>query len=462
MRNQLTDYTNFYFIGIGGIGMSALARYFKANGKEVAGYDRTRSELTEALLNEGCKIHFEDQGEKVKNHVSTPEKTLVIYTPAVTDTHKELLYFKEKGYTIYKRAEALGLITRFMKGLCVAGTHGKTTTSAMLSHILDQSPWKCNAFLGGIASNTNSNLLLNKQSEWVVVEADEFDRSFLHLSPFASIVTAMDPDHLDVYGDASSFTDGFRQYAMKIDPNGVCVVKEEISLPTLCPSISYGIESDTADYNASKLSYVDGEMQFFVDTKSSGRVPFKLGLPGIHNVSNALACIALLDHIGLPMSDIQRGLASFKGVKRRFEVQIKTSELVYIDDYAHHPEELKSLIDSLRMMYPEQEINAVFQPHLYSRTRDFGNAFSEQLSRFDSLIILPIYPAREPEIIGISSDWLLSMVNMKNKKVLSATDVLQAMKQKTKGVIVTIGAGDIGEIVVPLKDILIQNIEAAS
>ena len=442
--------------------MSALARYFKANGKEVAGYDRTRSELTQALLSEGCKIHFEDQGEKVKNHVSTPEKTLVIYTPAVTDTHKELLYFKEKGYTIYKRAEALGLITRFMKGLCVAGTHGKTTTSAMLSHILDQSPWKCNAFLGGIASNTNSNLLLNKQSEWVVVEADEFDRSFLHLSPFASIVTAIDPDHLDVYGDSSSFTDGFRQYAMKIDPNGVCVVKEGISLPTLCPSISYGIESDTADYNASKLSYVDGEMQFFVDTKSSGRVPFKLGLPGIHNVSNALACIALLDHIGLPMSDIQRGLASFKGVKRRFEVQIKTSELVYIDDYAHHPEELKSLIDSLRMMYPEQEINAVFQPHLYSRTRDFGNAFSEQLSRFDSLIILPIYPAREPEIIGISSDWLLSMVNMKNKKVLSATDVLQAMKQKTKGVIVTIGAGDIGEIVVPLKDILIQNIEAAS
>ena len=204
--------------------MSALARYFKANGREVAGYDRTRSELTQALLNEGCKIHFEDQGEKVKNHVSTPEKTLVIYTPAVTDTHKELLYFKEKGYTIYKRAEALGLITRFMKGLCVAGTHGKTTTSAMLSHILDQSPWKCNAFLGGIASNTNSNLLLNKQSEWVVVEADEFDRSFLHLSPFASIVTAIDPDHLDVYGDSSSFTDGFRQYAMKIDPNGVCVV----------------------------------------------------------------------------------------------------------------------------------------------------------------------------------------------------------------------------------------------
>ena len=203
-------------------------------------------------------------------------------------------------------------------------------------------------------------------------------------------------------------------------------------------------------------------MQFFVDTKSSGRVCFKLGLPGIHNVSNALACVALLDHIGLPMSDIQRGLASFKGVKRRFEVQIKTSELVYIDDYAHHPEELKSLIDSLRMMYPEQEINAVFQPHLYSRTRDFGNAFSEQLSRFDSLIILPIYPAREPEIIGVSSEWLLSMVNMKNKKVLSATDVLQAMKQKTKGVIVTIGAGDIGEIVAPLKDILIQNIETAS
>mgnify|MGYP003314272807 FL=1 len=249
---------------------------------------------------------------------------------------------------------------------------------------------------------------------------------------------------------------------MKIDPNGVCIVKEGISLPTLCPSVSYGIDSDTADYNAFNLSYVDGEMQFFVDTRSSGKVKFHLGLPGIHNVSNALACIALLDQLGLPVTEIQHGLSSFKGVKRRFDVQIKTSDLIYIDDYAHHPEELKSLIDSLRMMYPDQQISAVFQPHLYSRTRDFGNAFSEQLSRFDSLIILPIYPAREPEIIGISSEWLLSMVHLKNKEVLSATGVLEVMKQKTKGVVVTIGAGDIGEIVAPLKNILIQNIEAIS
>ena len=253
MRNQLTGYTNFILLELVVSVCLHWQRYFKANGKDVSGYDRTKSELTEALLNEGCHIHFEDYGEKVKNYVSTKEKTLVIYTPAVSDAHKELLYLKEKGYTIYKRAEALGLITRFMKGLCVAGTHGKTTTSAMLSHILDQSTWKCNAFLGGIASNTNSNLLLNEQSEWVVVEADEFDRSFLYLSPFASIVTAMDPDHLDVYGDTSSFKDGFRQYSMKIDPNGVCIVKEGISLPTLCPSVSYGIDSDTADYNAFNL-----------------------------------------------------------------------------------------------------------------------------------------------------------------------------------------------------------------
>lgn len=462
MRNQLTDYTKFYFIGIGGIGMSALARYFKANGKEVSGYDRTRSELTDTLSDEGCDIHFEDLGVKVKNHVSTKEKTLVIYTPAISDTHKELLYFKENGYTIYKRAEVLGLITRFMKGLCVAGTHGKTTTSAMLSHILNQSPWKCNAFLGGIASNTNSNVLLNKKSEWVVVEADEFDRSFLNLSPFAGIVTAIDPDHLDIYGDASSFTEGFRQYAMKIDPNGVCIVKEGLSLPTLCPSISYGIDSDTADYNAFSLNYENSEMRFIVDTKTSGTVRFTLGLPGIHNVSNALACVALLDELGLPMVEIQRGLASFRGVRRRFDIQIKTPDLVYIDDYAHHPEELKSLIDSLRMMYPEQQIDAIFQPHLYSRTRDFSNAFSEQLSRFDSLILLPIYPARETEIIGISSEWLLSMIHLKHKAVLSPTRVLEVMKQKTKGVIVTIGAGDISEIVTPLKNILIQNIEAKS
>ncbi len=462
MGNRVTDYTHFYFIGIGGIGMSALARYFKANGKIVSGYDKTKSAITEALIGEGCDIHFEDLGKKVKQEVASPVNTLVVYTPAVPEGHLELTYLKEKGYTIYKRSEVLGLITRFMKGLCVAGTHGKTTTSAMLAHILDQSTWKCNAFLGGISSNFNSNLLLNVASEWAVVEADEFDRSFLYLSPFASIVTAMDPDHLDVYGDASSFKDGFRQYAMKIDPNGFCVLHESLSLQSLCPTITYGIESEHADYCAHHVVYNDGMMHFLVDTKSEKAIKFSLGIPGLHNVLNALGCIALMDQLGLPLSDIRTGLASFKGVRRRFDVQIKSDSLIYIDDYAHHPEELRYLIDSLTMMFPRQQITAVFQPHLFTRTRDFGAAFADQLSRFDELVLLPIYAAREKEIIGISSDWLLSKVRIPNKKILKSSEALEYLKQKKDGVIVTIGAGDIDRMVEPLKFILSQNIETLS
>ena len=460
MRNKITDFKRFYFIGIGGIGMSALARYFNAIGKDVLGYDRAPSPITEALVEEGCAIHYEDKGAEVFKLVSSPESTLVIYTPAVAESHKELTYFREQGFIVCKRAEVLGLITRFMKGLCVAGTHGKTTTSAMLSHVLDQSPWRCNAFLGGIASNSNSNLIVNQDTDWVVVEADEFDRSFLHLSPFASIVTAMDPDHLDIYGDATNFKDGFRQYAMKIDPNGCCVMHENVSLPSLCESVTYAIDSETADYRASHIKYIDGVMQFVVNTPQINAKKFTLQIPGLHNVLNALACIALLDKIGLPMQDIQQGLNSFKGVRRRFDIQFKSEELIYIDDYAHHPEELRFLIDSLQMMYPEQEITAIFQPHLYTRTRDFGTAFSEQLSRFDALILLPIYPAREEEILGISSEWLLSMVRLKEKQVLNSSRTLELMQKKSKGIVVTIGAGDIDRMVAPLRDILIQNVEA--
>lgn len=462
MRTRVIDYTNFYFIGIGGIGMSALARYFKANGKKVSGYDKNESAITDALTHEGCEIHFEDLGKKVKQEVSSTTNTLIVYTPAIPEDHQELAYLKEKGFTIYKRSEVLGLITRFMKGLCVAGTHGKTTTSAMLAHVLDQSNWKCNAFLGGISSNFNSNLLLDTDSEWAVVEADEFDRSFLHLSPLASIVTAMDPDHLDVYGDASSFKDGFQQYAMKIDPNGFCVIHESLSLRSLCPTVTYGIDSDGSDYCAHHVKYDDGMMHFLVDTMSEKSIKFSLGIPGLHNVLNALACIALLDKLGLPLISIRSGLASFKGVRRRFDVQIKSDSLTYIDDYAHHPEELRYLIDSLKMMFPGQRITAVFQPHLFTRTRDFGSAFADQLSRFDELILLPIYAAREQEIIGISSDWLLSKVRITNKKVLNSSEALEYLKEKTDGVIVTIGAGDIDRMVDPLKFILTQNIEALS
>jgi UDP-N-acetylmuramate--alanine ligase len=454
----ITEYKAFYFVGIGGIGMSALARYFQAVGKRVSGYDKTTSSITEALIQEGCSVDFNGAVSKLPDAFINPSETLVIYTPAVSDAHPQLQYFKENGFEILKRSEALGLITRSKKALCVAGTHGKTTTSAMLAHVLSQTRHKCSAFLGGISSNFNSNVVIDGSSEWTVVEADEFDRSFLQLSPYSSIVTAMDPDHLDIYGDDERFNEVFQQYAMKIDPNGFCILKEGLQLHTLCPSYTYNIDSDTADYSASDISYENGEMVFYVQTGQNNSLRYTLGIPGIHNVLNALACIVLLEKIGLTYPEIRRGLSGFKGVHRRFDTHIKTDDLIYIDDYAHHPEELKLLIDSIQMMFPEKKVIAIFQPHLYSRTKDFGSGFGEQLSRFDELYLLPIYAAREDEIIGVSSDWLLSKVDLNEKRVVESTKVLELMKKTKEGVVLTIGAGDIDRLVEPLVKILNENI----
>ena len=455
---RITEYKAFYFVGIGGIGMSALARYFKAIGKQVSGYDKTPSPITEALIQEGCSVDFSGAVSALTNTFINPSDTLVVYTPAVSDAHPQLQYFKENSFEVLKRSEALGLITRYKKALCVAGTHGKTTTSAMLAHVLSETTHKCSAFLGGISSNFNSNVLIESSSDWTVVEADEFDRSFLHLSPHSSIVTAMDPDHLDIYGDDERFNEGFQQYAMKIDPNGFCILKEGLQLHPLCPSYTYNIYSDTADYSASDISYENGEMVFYVRNHQNNSLRYTLGIPGIHNVLNALACIVLLEKIGLTYPQIKRGLSSFKGVRRRFDMHIKTDDLIYIDDYAHHPEELKLLIDSIKMMFPEKNLVAIFQPHLYSRTKDFGSGFGEQLSRFDELYLLPIYAAREDEIIGVSSDWLLSKVDLKEKRVVESTKVLELMKKTKEGVVITIGAGDIDRLVEPLTKILNENL----
>ena len=458
MNKRIVDYKYFFFVGIGGIGMSALARHFNAMGKKVAGYDRVSSALTNALIEEGCEISFEDNVAKIpKTHLKNKD-TIIVYTPAISQEHCQLNYFKAKDFQVLKRSEVLGLITRFNKALCVAGTHGKTTTSAMLAQVLSQTDLQCSAFLGGIASNFNSNVLVNNKSEWTVIEADEFDRSFLHLSPFCSIITAMDPDHLDVYGDKEHFNEGFQQYVMKIDPNGWCVVREGIQLHTLSAFCTYNIESDTADYSANDISYEDGAMVFYVNSKEYNGRKFVLGIPGIHNVLNALSCIVLLEKIGVSYPEIRKGLASFKGVRRRFDIHIQTEDLLFIDDYAHHPEELKLLIDSLKMMFPDKKLIAIFQPHLFSRTKDFGSEFAEQLSRFDELFLLPIYAAREKEVIGISSDWLLSMVDLKHKSVVETTKVLEIMKDTKEGVVLTIGAGDIDRLISPLHKILLQNI----
>jgi UDP-N-acetylmuramate--alanine ligase len=351
------------------------------------------------------------------------------------------------------------MITRKLKSLCVAGTHGKSTTSSMLAHILNQSSHKCNAFLGAIATNFDSNLLLNSSAEYTVVEADEFDRSFLQLTPFCSIITSADPDHLDIYGSAEKFKEGFKQYAMKIDPNGFAVVKEGLELKTLAKQITYAIDSETADCSILSLGSEEGIS--FCDCNIMGAFWPKvyLGLPGIHNAENALACIALLNALGVPENEIRSGLKSFSGLKRRFETIISNEKITFIDDYAHHPTEIDALISSLRMLYPGKKITGVFQPHLFSRTKDFSYQFSQSLSALDSLILLPIYPAREAPILGISSELLLEGVSIKDKKLLSKEGLLHYLKDFNNAVLVTIGAGDIDRLVQPIKEILTLNLD---
>lgn len=451
---QLSHFKRAYFIGIGGIGMSALARYFKTIGWEVAGYDKTSSNLTDALQKEGISIHFEDLGKAVPVQFQDVQTTLVVYTPAIPKNLGELQLFQASNANLFKRSEVLGLLTRQSKSIGVAGTHGKTTTSSMLAHILNNSSIKCNAFLGGIATNFNSNLLIHPEKQYTVIEADEFDRSFLKLRPFASIVTSTDPDHLDIYGEAAEFLEGFQKYTNLIHKNGRLVMKEGLKLTSPAPIISYAIASKTADYSGDNLRFVGGKFLVDVRTPATLLQHVELGIPGIHNAENAIACIALCEFLGLSEAEIRSGLATFLGVKRRFEYQIKTENLVYIDDYAHHPTELHALISSVRLLYPNKKITAVFQPHLFSRTRDFFEGFSSELSLVDDLVLLPIYPAREEPIPGITSDKLLEKISISSKQLLTPTEALNYLSQKKDGILLTIGAGDIDRIVAPLKKAL--------
>ena len=454
---QFVQYKNVYFIGIGGIGMSALARYFKQNGLNVGGYDKTPSPLTKQLENEGCLIHFDDLGDQVPETFTNKNDTLVVYTPAIKQLD-EINFFKQHGFTLLKRAEVLGMLTRQSKGLCVAGTHGKTTTSSMLAFMLDQSSWKCNAFLGGIATNFQSNLVLSQDSSYTVIEADEFDRSFLHLSPFASIITSVDPDHLDIYGTAEQFKEGFRQFAMKLDPKGICMQKEGLNLPTLGTSFTYAVESESADYSVSNIQWKNGFLCGDVRLKNTWWREVEFGLPGIHNAENALACLGLLHELGMDEVQIRAGIKDFLGVKRRFEYIIRTENLVYVDDYAHHPKEINALIGSIRLLYPGKKIMGIFQPHLFSRTKDFVEDFAKELSELDELILLPIYPAREEPIQGVTSDWLLSMCKNEKKSIKRPSEVLSYLSNYSDGILLTIGAGDIDRIVPSLKELLTINL----
>lgn len=447
---HIASFDRAYFIGIGGIGMSALARYFNMKGWEVAGYDKTPSPITKALEEEGISVHFEDLGESLPLNFLDAEKTLVIYTPAVPKEMKELIFVQEQNYTVKKRAEVLGMITRDSKALGVAGTHGKTTTSTMLAHILNESDQGCNAFLGGIATNFNSNFVSHPSSEWTVVEADEFDRSFLQLTPYASIVTSTDADHLDIYGDNNEFLQGFKSYIDLINPEGFTVLHKDIEL-TAKNEIRYGLNADVA-FSGSNLRVENNAFLMDVKTPEGNWNAVELGIPGTHNAENALSCIALGIQLGLSENLLRSALKSFQGVKRRFEYHIRTEEKVYIDDYAHHPTEINALLDSVELMYPNKKVIGVFQPHLFSRTRDFFDAFAKALSRLDELVLLPIYPARELPIDGITSDALIEKVTAQRKSVLSPSDALNLVANSDYDVVLTIGAGDIDRIVLPLKN----------
>ena len=447
---NLNQIHNVYFIGIGGIGMSALARYFQNIGKNVSGYDRTPTMLTDELIADGMQIHFEDNSSLISESY-TVENTLVVYTPAVKQL-SEWEYFKEKGFTIKKRAEVLGLITKDTFCFAVAGTHGKTTTSSILGHILYESGADVTAFLGGIVENYHSNLI-GKGKTISVVEADEFDRSFLHLHPDIACVTSMDADHLDIYGDTSAIEDSFREFADKVSNKTKLFVPKGLSLDGLTVGINNGATYTAKNIRVEKSSYV-----FDVETPSETIKNIAFGLPGHHNLMNALMALAMAKTFGTPTIDIANALASFKGVQRRFSYQIKSENLVYIDDYAHHPTEINAVHQAVRELYPNQKVLAIFQPHLFSRTKDFADGFAESLAQFDELLLMDIYPARELPMEGITSEWLLSMVKNDNKKLVRKSELINEILNSTATIIVTIGAGDIGEMVPEIKsELLLAN-----
>ena len=441
---NLNQIQNIYFIGIGGIGMSALARYFMNIGKNVAGYDKTKTQLTDELEALGMSIHFEDTLELIAAPFLDKETTLVVITPAVPKSHSQWNYFLENGFEVKKRAAVLGLITKDTFCFAVAGTHGKTTTSSILGHILFQSGVDVTAFLGGIVENYNSNLI-GEGKTVTVVEADEFDRSFLHLHPNLACVTSMDADHLDIYGDTASIEASFVEFAHKVTPENLFVAK---GLPLEGKTI--GIQEE-ATFTAQNIRIENGFYVFDVKTNTEVITNVKFGLPGHHNLSNALIALGMAKSYGIENKKIIDALASFKGVRRRFSFQIRTEKLVYIDDYAHHPTEINAVNQAVRELYPNKKIVAAFQPHLFSRTKDFVDGFAESLSQFDEIILLDIYPARELPIEGVTSAWLLGKITNEKKTLIAKEDLVAHLKNTEADVYVTIGAGDIGELVKDIK-----------
>lgn len=445
-----------YLIGIGGIGMSALARYFVAQGKRVAGYDRTVTELTAELEASGINVHYQDKAELIDATFKDPSSTLVIYTPAVPTSHSELSYFLSNGFEVLKRSQVLGALSKNYQTVAVAGTHGKTTTSSIIAHLLRSSSKDCNAFLGGISSNYNTNLLTSTTSNLMVVEADEFDRSFLTLSPDLAIITSVDADHLDVYGSADEMLNSFQDFTNCISENGTLIYR--LGLPFANPikkTFTYSVK-DQSDYYTSDLTINSGRYKFTVHSPSGQLKDLTFGMPGLHNLENAVAAFAAVDQLGLTESEIRKGLASYKGVKRRFDVHINTEKLVYIDDYAHHPTEITACVNSVRELFPGRKVKGIFQPHLFSRTKDHMNEFAHSLSELDEVTLLDIYPAREKPIEGITSSVLLEKIESKTKDLLDKSAVIDGISASKIDVLLTMGAGDIDQLVAPIKQKLMS------
>ena len=453
-RKTKEDVSSIYFIGIGGIGMSALARYFHSKGAKVSGYDKTPSSLTKELEQAGISIHYEENVDLI------PKDTeLVVYTPAVPPEHKELIYYRQNEYKVVKRSDVLQIVTESSFNICIAGTHGKTTITTMVAHLLRHTGYGCNAFLGGISVNYGTNFWSSERNV-SVVEADEYDRSFLKLSPDVAVITAMDPDHLDIYGTAEEMEKAFIDFSGKIKPGGLLISKFGLRRTRDLKGarhLTYSVQNKNADAHADNVKMMNGSYEFDVIIKEKRIRNVSLNVGGMHNVENAIAAITVASSLNIDEEKIKAAVADFRGVKRRFEYIIKTDNLVFIDDYAHHPEELRALINGAKSLFSDKPCTVIFQPHLYTRTRDLADGFAEVLDMADEVVLLPVYPARELPIAGVSSEMILSKMKNKNKMVLNKEELKAWIEKEFKKqgkVIVTAGAGDIDLLVEPIKQIL--------
>lgn len=450
------DIKAVYFVGIGGIGMSAIARYFLHQGLTVGGYDRTASDLTRKLEEEGAQIHYEENIEMIPAKCRIKENTLVIYTPAIPAEHQELVYFRSEGFEIQKRAQVLGTLTRAHKGLCVAGTHGKTTTSSMAAHLLHQSSIDCNAFLGGITKNYGTNYILSKNSDYVVIEADEFDRSFHWLSPFATVITSTDADHLDIYGTEEAYLESFAHYTSLIVEGGYLIVHTGLKMQPRTGNgvTTYTYSRETGDFHAENVKIGNGEITFDLVSPLGNIKGIQLGVPVAVNIENGIAAMALAQIAGVSEEEIRTAMLSFRGVDRRFDFRIKTDKMVYLSDYAHHPEEIRQSILSIKQLYEGRRIRAIFQPHLYTRTRDFYKDFASALSLLDDVAIVDIYPAREKPIPGVTSAIIYDNLTCAKREMISKNEIIDTVRKGGFDVLVTLGAGDIEDYAEEITKVL--------